>query len=79
MVHEQSSADDDDKLDTAAYLLAKEGVNVSSQDGNQSDQLDADNIDRTAIARRHLQLLKLAYKRLRGWPKSYDEYEHLNA
>src|SRR5690242_3160619 len=80
VVHEHGSGDDsDDELDTTAYLLAKEGVNVKKQEGQPTAALDAENIDRSAIALRHLQLLKLAYQRLGGWPKAYDEYERLNA
>ena len=80
IVHEHGSGDDsDDELDTTAYLLAKEGVNVKKQERQPTAALDAENIDRSAIALRHLQLLKLAYQRLGGWPKLYDEYERLNA
>jgi hypothetical protein len=80
VVHEYGAGDDsDDELDTTAYLLAKEGVNVKKQEGQPAQAFDAENIDRSAIALRHLQLLKLAYQRLGGWPKSYEEYERLNA
>lgn len=82
VVHEHGSGgsdDSDDEMDTAAYLLAREGVSVSSQDGKQTDSLDERRIDRSATALRHLHLLKLAYQRLGSWPKSYNEYEHLNA
>jgi hypothetical protein len=80
VVHEHGSGDDsDDELDTTAYLLAKEGINVKKQEGQPTAALDTENIDKSAIALRHLQLLKLAYQRLGGWPKSYDEYERLNA
>jgi hypothetical protein len=66
-------------MDTAAYLLALEGVSVKSQNGTQADSLGESSIDRPATALRHLHLLKLAYQRLGGWPKPYEEYEHLNA
>ncbi|UPX15179.1 uncharacterized protein EKO05_0005636 [Ascochyta rabiei] len=80
VVHDHGSGDDsDDELDTTAYLLAKEGVNVQKQEGQPTAVLDADNIDKSAIALRHLHLLKLSYQRLGGWPKAYDEYERLNA
>ncbi|KAF2628800.1 hypothetical protein BU25DRAFT_365743 [Macroventuria anomochaeta] len=80
VVHEHGSGDDlDDELDTTAYLLAREGVNVEKQEGQPTAALDTENIDKSAIALRHLQLLKLAYQRLGGWPKSYEEYERLNA
>ncbi|KAF2866793.1 hypothetical protein BDV95DRAFT_504119 [Massariosphaeria phaeospora] len=82
VVHEHGSGsgdDSDDELDTAAYLLAKEGVSVGSQDGKQTDSLDQGSVDRSAVALRHLHLLKLAYQRLGGWPKPYHEYEQLNA
>jgi hypothetical protein len=77
--HGSSGDDSDDELDATAYLLSREGVNVSSLDGKQNDNLDETNIDKSAIALRHLHLLKMAYQRLGAWPKSYDEYEHLNA
>lgn len=78
--HEHGSGyDSDDELDTTAYLLAKEGVDVKEQKGQPTSALDTQNIDNSMIALRHLQLLKLAYQRLGGWPKSYNEYERLNA
>lgn len=80
VVHEHGTGDDsDDELDTTAYLLAKEGIDVKKQEGQPTQALDAENIDRSAIALRQLQLMKLAYQRLGGWPKSYEEYERLNA
>jgi hypothetical protein len=83
LVHEHGTGagdDSDDEMDTAAYLLAREGVSVSSRDGKQTDpSADEGGIDRPATALRHLRLLKLAYQRLGGWPKPYAEYEHLNA
>lgn len=80
VVNDHGSGDDsDDELDTTAYLLAKEGVNVKKQEGQPTAALDANNIDKSTIALRHLQLLKLAYQRFGGWPKAYDEYESLNA
>lgn len=80
VVHDHGSGDDsDDELDTTAYLLAQEGMNVKKQEGQPTKALDAENIDKSAIALRHLQLLKLVYQRLGGWPKAYDEYERLNA
>ncbi|KAF1945315.1 NACHT domain-containing protein [Clathrospora elynae] len=73
--------DDDDDLDTAAQLLANEGVNVKqSSNMPKPAAVDALSIaDKSAIALKHLHLLKLAYQRLGGWPKAYDEYAHLNA
>jgi len=82
VMHEHGSGggdDSDDEIDTAAYLLAKEGVSVSSHDVKQTDSQHEGTIDRSATALRHLHLLKLAYQRLGGWPKPYEEYEHLNA
>lgn len=80
VVHEHGSGDDsDDELDTTAYLLMQEGINVKKQEGQPTKALDAENIDKSAIALRHLQLLKLAYQRLGSWPKAYEEYERLNA
>ena len=80
VVHQHGSGDDsDDELDTTAYLLAREGVNVKEQEGQPAAALDTENIDKSAIALRHLQLLKLAYQRLGSWPRAYEEYERLNA
>ena len=79
-VHDHGAGEDsDDELDTTAYLLAREGVDIKKQEGQPTEALDEDNIDKSAIALRHLQLLKLAYQRLGGWPKAYVEYERLNA
>ncbi|KAH3949571.1 hypothetical protein HBH64_038280 [Parastagonospora nodorum] len=78
--HQGGSEDEsDDELDTTAALLAKEGVKVKRHDGQNAPALDAAQIDRSALALKHLNLLKMAYQRLGGWPKSYSEYEHLNA
>ncbi|RMZ67628.1 nacht domain [Pyrenophora seminiperda CCB06] len=82
--------DDDDDMDTTARLLAREGVNVknlpnpnsptdNSSTATNTPLLDASTLDKSATALKHLHLLKLAYQRYGGWPKSYDEYEHLNA
>jgi hypothetical protein len=80
MVQDHGAEEDsDDELDTAAYLLAKEGVTVKSQSNEHVESLDADNIDKPAVALHHLKLLKLAFQRLGGWPKPYEEYEQLNA
>ena len=80
MVHEHGTGDDsDDELDTTAYLLAKEGVNVRKQENQPTPALEENNVDRSAVALRHLQLLKLSYQRLGSWPKAYEEYERLNA
>lgn len=83
VVHEHGSLDgqdsDDDELDTAAALLAREGVKVKNTSGAPVKALDSLTIDKSALALKHLRLLKLAYQRLGGWPKSYDDYERLNA
>ncbi|KAJ4371534.1 hypothetical protein N0V83_004753 [Neocucurbitaria cava] len=83
VVHEQGSGkdSDDDELDTAAALLAREGVSVKSSPNTPTttSSMDSATIDRSATALKHLHLLKLAYQRLGGWPKPYDEYERLNA
>ncbi|KAG9386877.1 hypothetical protein A1F94_003627, partial [Pyrenophora tritici-repentis] len=47
--------------------------------GSPTAVLDSSTLDKSATALKHLHLLKLAYQRYGGWPKSYDEYEHLNA
>jgi hypothetical protein len=82
LVNDQTNAanDDDDEDDTTAELLAREGVNVkSSPNSPRPAAVDANMLDKSATALKHLHLLKLAYQRYGGWPKSYDEYEHLNA
>jgi tetratricopeptide (TPR) repeat protein len=82
VVHDQSSTaadDDDDELDTAAALLAREGVHVKRPDGQVSAAHDPAQIDKSALALKHLHLLKLAFQRLGAWPKAYDDYESLNA
>jgi anion-transporting ArsA/GET3 family ATPase len=72
--------DDDDEMDTTAQLLAREGVNVKSAPNTPSpDAIDSSTIDLASTALKHLHLLKLAYQRFGGWPKSYTEYERLNA
>jgi hypothetical protein len=71
--------DSDDELDTTAALLAKEGVKVKRPDGQNVAALDSAQIDKSALALKHLHLLKMAYQRLGGWPKSYADYERLNA
>jgi hypothetical protein len=80
MLHDDGSCDEsDEEIDTAAYLLAKEGINVRSDDGTLTEELDEDSINKSSIALHHFHLLKLAYQRFGGWPKSHEEYERLNA
>ncbi|KAF2130419.1 hypothetical protein P153DRAFT_314293 [Dothidotthia symphoricarpi CBS 119687] len=79
VVVREKDDDSDEEDEATAYLLAKEGVSVSTSNGQHVKALDADSIDRSAIALRHLHLLKLAYQRLGAWPKSNDEYIRLNA
>jgi hypothetical protein len=85
LVSDQNSSssaddDDDDDLDTTAQLLAREGVNVkTSPNSPHPAAVDADALDKSAVALKHLHLLKLAYQRFGGWPKTYDEYAGLNA
>ena len=82
VVHEQGADgdDEDDELDTAAALLAREGVNVKKSVNTPGAQaIDSSTIDKSALALKHMRLLKMAYQRLGGWPKSYDNYERLNA
>ena len=79
-VHENGSGEDsEDELDITAYLLAKEGVDVKKQEEQPTETVDEEDINKSSIVLRHLQLLKLAYQRLGGWPKAYEEYERLNA
>lgn len=81
VVHEHGSgedSDDDDEFDATAALLAREGVSVKPAANAPSSAASA-GIDRSAIALKHLHLLKLGYQRLGGWPKPYADYERLNA
>ena len=79
-VNEQSdSGDDDDELDTAAALLAREGVNVRKPSPTSTPAVDEHQINKSDLALKHLHLLKLAFQRLGAWPKQYAEYERLNA
>ncbi|KAL5118848.1 hypothetical protein ACEQ8H_003170 [Pleosporales sp. CAS-2024a] len=71
--------DSDDDLDKTAALLAKEGVSFKRADGQKEAVLDSAQINRPALALKHLHLLKMAYQRFGGWPKAYAEYERLNA
>lgn len=72
--------DDDDEMDTTAQLLAREGVNVKTAPNTPSPEaIDSSTMDHAATALKHLHLLKLAYQRYGGWPKSHAEYERLNA
>lgn len=66
--------DDDD--DTAAAILAEHGIKTDKVDDAESSLTDA---KRTELVKRHLHLLKLSYQRLGSWPKSYNNYEKLNA
>ncbi|KAF2036681.1 hypothetical protein EK21DRAFT_105994 [Setomelanomma holmii] len=72
---------DDDDIDTAAALLAREGVKVKDPVTNTAPAHTSNEtqIDRSALAFKHLKLLKLAFQRLGGWPKQYADYERLNA
>lgn len=71
---------DDEFDDAAATLLAREGVKVRGGGrGEEKGKVDDVEVDASALALRHLHLLKLAYQRLGGWPKPYAEYERLNA
>jgi hypothetical protein len=85
MVHEHGSSyddSDDDELDTTAALLAKEGVSVNGSvvdDKGSDSTLAQTSVDKSAVALRHLHLLKLAYQRLGAWPKPYEVYHTLNA
>lgn len=84
----EDGEDSDDDLDTAAELLAREGVSVKSPTVHgreappqvqQTHATTNNAINNSAVALKHMHLLKLAYQRLGGWPKSYSEYERLNA
>lgn len=70
-----ADADDEDE-DTAAAILMEHGVTIDEDgDGVQ----DEDQVDRAALAKQHLRLLKFAFQRLGAWPKQYNAYEKLNA
>ncbi|KAF2727980.1 hypothetical protein EJ04DRAFT_450238 [Polyplosphaeria fusca] len=80
MTYEEGEGDDDDEEDTAAALLAEHGISVSgSVNGHFAPELEQQSLNRSAVALRHLHLLKLAYQRLGSWPRQYAEYERLNA
>jgi len=81
LVHENGSWDDsDDELDTAMSLLVEYGAYANGgADSNHTEQANQSSINRSALALRQLQLLKLAYQRLGGWSKPYEEYERLSA
>jgi hypothetical protein len=68
---------DDEDEDTAAAILTEHGIRV----GDRESQGDANNvlIDKAAVAKTYLRLLKFAFQRLGSWPKSYTVYERLNA
>ena len=81
LVQDEGDEDSDDD-DTAATLLAEHGASTNgSIDGRLAESLEQSAIvvNKPALALRHLRLLKLAYQRLGSWPKSYKEYERLNA
>lgn len=74
--------EDSDDEDTAATLLAEHtGSANGSVDDRFAESLEqsASLVNKPVLAIRHLQLLKLAFQRLGGWPKHYSEYERLNA
>ncbi|KAH7137970.1 NACHT domain-containing protein [Dendryphion nanum] len=85
IVYENGSGDDsDDELDAAAELLAQHGANSPrhSLSGNAASITPPSPhppLNSSALALKHLHLLKLAYQRLGSWPKPYSEYERLNA
>jgi hypothetical protein len=79
MVREESPGDDSVEQDTTAHLLANEGVNIKRLQGNEEEGLDEKALDKSAVARKNLHLLKLAYQRLGRWPKPYEDYGRLNA
>ena len=81
VVHEHGEDEDSDEEDTTASLLEAHGISVNGSVNGHNAQIEQDesSIDRAALALRHLHLMKLAYQRLGSWPKSYKEYEKLNA
>ncbi|CAI6335559.1 unnamed protein product [Periconia digitata] len=78
---QEDGEEDSEDEDTAATLLAENtGSTNGSVDGRFAESLDqsASHVNRPVLAIRHLQLLKLAFQRLGGWPKQLSEYERLN-
>lgn len=76
--------EEDDEVDTAAELLAREGVSVPSHAQSHSHSHSSSPSPQTlsnapALALTHLHLLKHALQRLGTYPKSYAHYEALNA
>jgi hypothetical protein len=68
---------DDEDEDTAAAILAEHGINV--EDRERDGDANKAPIDKVAMAKTHLRLLKFAFQRLGSWPKPYAVYERLNA
>jgi len=66
------SGDDDD---TAAAILAEHGIH---HDGDVAGAA-TDSAALGSLAKKHLLLLKYSHQRLGAWPKSYSNYERLNA
>ena len=68
------SIDDDDDFDSTRAILAEHGVSLdhASTNGDVTGTVDKD-----AMAKSHLRLLKLGYQRLGSWPKAFPEYEKL--
>lgn len=57
-------------------ILKDHGVSIDEDDDGIDDD---EQVDRPALVKQHLKLLKLAYQRLGKWPKNYAVYEKLNA
>jgi hypothetical protein len=69
--------DEDEEDDIAAGILAEHGIHV--QGGEKQGETNQTLIDKAAMAKTHLRLLKFAFQRLGSWPKPYAVYERLNA
>lgn len=79
LVFENGTGDDsDDELDAAAELLALHGSRSPSSSVNghvatRTPPSPHTPLNFAAIARRHLDLMRLAYQRLGDWPRPYSE------
>lgn len=68
---------DDEDFDSTVAILAENGLTLSNGNGANGNGHVRSAAEEAAGAKKHLQLLKLAYQRLGAWPKSPSEYERL--
>lgn len=85
LVYEGTAEDDDeDDFDSTEAILSRYGGSENGStvagDMDQSGELaGSQSLDKGSFVKDHLRLMKLAHQRYGGWPKSYGEYERLNA